>query len=124
MVSNNREGVGASQYTVGHFDLRDVSRNDMLEMPRFAVNVLGVCYPARVVPSLRGKSATGFQVSATYFQSVGRPGASEAGSQMAVAENSELYLSPTWFVNSDDPAIVEVAREVVGSAIDPIERAC
>jgi transglutaminase-like putative cysteine protease len=34
------------------------------------------------------------------------------------------YLQATWFVESDAPAIIAVAREVVGPATDPIEQAC
>jgi transglutaminase-like putative cysteine protease len=41
-----------------------------------------------------------------------------------MSENIEPYLAPTWFVDSDAPEIVEVAREVAGGVIDPIERAC
>jgi transglutaminase-like putative cysteine protease len=36
----------------------------------------------------------------------------------------EPYLSPTWFVDSDAPPIVNLAREVVGPATDEVERAC
>ncbi len=34
------------------------------------------------------------------------------------------FLAPTWFVQSDDPRIVDVAREIVGTAADDVERAC
>jgi transglutaminase-like putative cysteine protease len=34
------------------------------------------------------------------------------------------YLTPTWFVNCDAPAIVSLAREIVGGATDEIDRAC
>jgi transglutaminase-like putative cysteine protease len=40
-----------------------------------------------------------------------------------MVENVEPYLAPTWFVNSDAPEIVELAREVVGTETDEIERA-
>ncbi len=36
----------------------------------------------------------------------------------------EPYLSPTWFVNSDAPAIVDLAEEVAGGVSDDVERAC
>ncbi len=39
-------------------------------------------------------------------------------------DNLEPYLSPTWFVNSDAPEIVELARESVRGATGEIERAC
>jgi transglutaminase-like putative cysteine protease len=41
-----------------------------------------------------------------------------------MSENLEPYLSPTWFVNSDAPEIVELARESVRGATDEVERAC
>ena len=41
-----------------------------------------------------------------------------------MSENIEPYLAPTWFVNSDAPEIVDLAREVAGGATDPIEQAC
>jgi transglutaminase-like putative cysteine protease len=34
------------------------------------------------------------------------------------------YLQPTWFVESDAPPIVALAREVVGETHDEVERAC
>jgi transglutaminase-like putative cysteine protease len=34
------------------------------------------------------------------------------------------YLAPTWFVQSDAPQIIELAREVAGRAADEIDRAC
>jgi transglutaminase-like putative cysteine protease len=34
------------------------------------------------------------------------------------------YLAPTWFVNSDAPPVIELAREIVGSETDDVERAC
>jgi transglutaminase-like putative cysteine protease len=34
------------------------------------------------------------------------------------------YLSPTWFVQSDEPQIVGLAREIVALARDDVERAC
>ena len=39
-------------------------------------------------------------------------------------EDLEPYLAPTWFVNSDAPQIVELAREAGGGDADDIERAC
>ena len=39
-------------------------------------------------------------------------------------DNLQPYLTPTWFINSDDPEIVELSREVVGSTTDEVERAC
>jgi transglutaminase-like putative cysteine protease len=39
-------------------------------------------------------------------------------------DNPANYLAPTWFVDSDAPQIVEVAREMVGDTRDEIERAC
>ncbi len=39
-------------------------------------------------------------------------------------EQESPFLSPTWFVNSDAPEIVALAREVVGGERDEVERAC
>lgn len=39
-------------------------------------------------------------------------------------ESLDQYLTPTWFVNSDDGQIIGLAREVVGSVADERERAC
>lgn len=39
-------------------------------------------------------------------------------------EDLTPFLAPTWFVDSEHPAIRAVAREVVGNATDEIERAC
>ena len=33
------------------------------------------------------------------------------------------YLTPSWFVNSDDPRIVALAREIVGAESDDVQRA-
>lgn len=33
------------------------------------------------------------------------------------------YLEPTWFVDSDAPAVVDYARDAVGGATDPVEQA-
>ncbi|MBX7168222.1 MAG: transglutaminase-like domain-containing protein [Pirellulales bacterium] len=41
---------------------------------------------------------------------------------MTAAELS-AYLEPTWFVNSDDPAVIAFAQEAVGDARDDTERA-
>jgi transglutaminase-like putative cysteine protease len=41
-----------------------------------------------------------------------------------VSEVLEPYLAPTWFVNSDAPEILDLAREVAGGAGDDVERAC
>ena len=32
------------------------------------------------------------------------------------------YLAPTWFVDSDAPAVVDYARDAVGGATDPVEQ--
>jgi transglutaminase-like putative cysteine protease len=39
-------------------------------------------------------------------------------------DNLQPYLTPTWFINSDDPEIVELSREIVGGTTDEVERAC
>jgi transglutaminase-like putative cysteine protease len=39
-------------------------------------------------------------------------------------DETEAYLSPTWFVQSDAPEVTALAREVVGRATDDVERAC
>jgi transglutaminase-like putative cysteine protease len=36
----------------------------------------------------------------------------------------EPYLAPTWFVTSDSPEIVALAREVIGGERDEVARAC
>jgi hypothetical protein len=41
-----------------------------------------------------------------------------------MGEPLESYLSPTWFVNSDAPAVVELAASVTGGVTDEVERAC
>jgi len=41
-----------------------------------------------------------------------------------MAESVEPYLEPTWFVNSDAPEIVALAREIVHTSTDEVERAC
>jgi len=41
-----------------------------------------------------------------------------------MSEDLTPYLQPTWFVQSDAPEIVSLAREVVGDETDEIERAC
>jgi transglutaminase-like putative cysteine protease len=41
-----------------------------------------------------------------------------------VTEDLRPYLTSTWFVESDAPAVVEVAREVTRGLRDDIERAC
>lgn len=41
-----------------------------------------------------------------------------------MTETIAPYLAPTWYVQSDDPRIVTLAREIVGTATDEIERAC
>ncbi len=41
-----------------------------------------------------------------------------------MSENLQPFLAPTWFVQSDDPRIESVAREIVGTADDDVERAC
>lgn len=41
-----------------------------------------------------------------------------------MSDDPQSYLTPTWFVNSDAPEIVDLAREVVGGATDEVERAC
>ncbi len=41
-----------------------------------------------------------------------------------MSEDLAPYLAPTWFVNSDEPSLVALAREVVGGITDEIERAC
>src|SRR4051812_39549685 len=33
------------------------------------------------------------------------------------------FLAPTWFINSEDPRIVALAREIVGRGTDPLEQA-
>lgn len=40
--------------------------------------------------------------------------------------SSELYpfLTPTWFIQSDAPEIVALAREVLGATSDEVDRAC
>jgi len=40
-----------------------------------------------------------------------------------MSEDLTPFLTPTWFVNSDDPTIVAVAREIVGPITDERERA-
>jgi transglutaminase-like putative cysteine protease len=35
-----------------------------------------------------------------------------------------LYLAPSWFVDSDAPAIIDAAREITGGSGDDVERAC
>jgi transglutaminase-like putative cysteine protease len=44
--------------------------------------------------------------------------------EIAVPDQVESYLSPTWFVNSDAAEIVALAREVADGASDEVERAC
>jgi transglutaminase-like putative cysteine protease len=39
-------------------------------------------------------------------------------------EDLSAYLMPTTFVESDAPQVVDVAREVVGTSRDEVERAC
>lgn len=41
-----------------------------------------------------------------------------------MADDLEPYLSPTWFVESDAPAIVGLAEEIVGPSRDDVDRAC
>ena len=41
-----------------------------------------------------------------------------------MAEDLRPYLAPTWFVQSDAPQVVELAREVVGGVTDPRQQAC
>jgi transglutaminase-like putative cysteine protease len=41
-----------------------------------------------------------------------------------MTDSLEPYLRPTWFVNSDAPAIVALAEEVVAGTTDEVERAC
>ena len=41
-----------------------------------------------------------------------------------MSEDLAAYLEPTWFVNSDAPQIVALAREVGGGVTDDVERAC
>jgi transglutaminase-like putative cysteine protease len=41
-----------------------------------------------------------------------------------MADKIGPYLNPTWFVESDAPQIVGLAREIVASARDDVERAC
>jgi transglutaminase-like putative cysteine protease len=41
-----------------------------------------------------------------------------------MSDDHESYLAPTWFINSEAPEIVDLAREVVGRATDEVERAC
>lgn len=39
-------------------------------------------------------------------------------------EDVGSFLSPTWFVDSDAPDVVALAREIVGRVSDDVERAC
>lgn len=41
-----------------------------------------------------------------------------------MSEDLAPYLAPTWFVNSDAPEIVSLAREIAGDQGDEVERAC
>jgi transglutaminase-like putative cysteine protease len=41
-----------------------------------------------------------------------------------MTDSLEPYLSPTWFVNSDAPAVVALAEEVTAGVSDEVERAC
>jgi transglutaminase-like putative cysteine protease len=41
-----------------------------------------------------------------------------------VTEDLQPYLTPTWFVESDAPAVVEVAREVTRGWTGDVDRAC
>ncbi|MEX2114347.1 MAG: transglutaminase family protein [Pirellulales bacterium] len=41
-----------------------------------------------------------------------------------MTESLDSFLKPTWFVNSDAPAIVALAEEVSGATTDEVERAC
>ncbi|REK11443.1 MAG: transglutaminase domain-containing protein [Planctomycetota bacterium] len=41
-----------------------------------------------------------------------------------MTDELQPYLTPTWFVDSDAPAIVSVARDAAGTSGDDVERAC
>jgi transglutaminase-like putative cysteine protease len=41
-----------------------------------------------------------------------------------MTDDPAAYLNPTWFVNSNAPEILALAREVAGASDDPVERAC
>jgi hypothetical protein len=47
-----------------------------------------------------------------------------APARSAAPDDPRAYLSPTWYLDSDSPAIVQYARSAVAGASDEIARAC